>query len=102
MPSKAPLLCIADLLEAPSVRPVNNGVFLICVFGRRKKYSAENCVNMVLTQQNPFFLYSWALLHLTMVKLVLHNVKNFFPIAGLEFNGTLNSPLCYSSLEVSF
>ncbi|KAI6078109.1 DmX-like protein 2 [Aix galericulata] len=29
--------------------------------------------------------YSWALLHLTMVKLVLHNVKNFFPIAGLEF-----------------
>uniref|UniRef100_A0A8C0PMJ3 RAVE complex protein Rav1 C-terminal domain-containing protein n=1 Tax=Canis lupus familiaris TaxID=9615 RepID=A0A8C0PMJ3_CANLF len=24
--------------------------------------------------------YSWALLHLTMVKLVLHNVKNFFPI----------------------
>ncbi|XP_071611297.1 dmX-like protein 2 isoform X3 [Heliangelus exortis] len=29
--------------------------------------------------------YSWALLHLTMVKLVLHNIKNFFPIAGLEF-----------------
>uniref|UniRef100_A0A8V5HIJ9 Uncharacterized protein n=1 Tax=Melopsittacus undulatus TaxID=13146 RepID=A0A8V5HIJ9_MELUD len=28
--------------------------------------------------------YSWALLHLTMVKLVLHNIKNFFPIAGLE------------------
>ena len=32
-------------------------------------------------------LNSWALLHLTMVKLVLHNVKNFFPIAGLEFSG---------------
>ncbi|PNI74851.1 DMXL2 isoform 8, partial [Pan troglodytes] len=31
--------------------------------------------------------YSWALLHLTMVKLALHNVKNFFPIAGLEFSG---------------
>ncbi|XP_071611366.1 dmX-like protein 2 [Heliangelus exortis] len=29
--------------------------------------------------------YSWALLRLTMVQLVLHNIKNFFPIAGLEF-----------------
>uniref|UniRef100_A0A803YKD4 Dmx like 2 n=1 Tax=Meleagris gallopavo TaxID=9103 RepID=A0A803YKD4_MELGA len=38
--------------------------------------------------------YSWALLHLTMVKLVLHNVKNFFPIAGLEFNDLpVTSPL---------
>lgn len=32
-------------------------------------------------------LSSWALLHLTMVKLVLHNIKTFFPIAGLEFSG---------------
>ncbi|XP_065589947.1 dmX-like protein 2 isoform X3 [Cyrtonyx montezumae] len=38
--------------------------------------------------------YSWALLHLTMVKLVLHNIKNFFPIAGLEFNDLpVTSPL---------
>ncbi|XP_010160499.1 dmX-like protein 2 isoform X3 [Antrostomus carolinensis] len=38
--------------------------------------------------------YSWALLHLTMVKLVLHNVKNFFPIAGLEFTDLpVTSPL---------
>lgn len=44
-------------------------------------------------QPNLFFLYSWALLHLTMVKLVLHNIKNFFPIAGLEIAGMLNSAL---------
>uniref|UniRef100_F7AW56 Dmx like 2 n=1 Tax=Callithrix jacchus TaxID=9483 RepID=F7AW56_CALJA len=38
--------------------------------------------------------YSWALLHLTMVKLALHNVKNFFPIAGLEFSELpVTSPL---------
>ncbi|XP_010153929.1 PREDICTED: dmX-like protein 2 isoform X3 [Eurypyga helias] len=38
--------------------------------------------------------YSWALLHLTMVKLVLHNVKSFFPIAGLEFTDLpVTSPL---------
>ncbi|XP_004639054.1 dmX-like protein 2 isoform X2 [Octodon degus] len=38
--------------------------------------------------------YSWALLHLTMVKLVLHNVKHFFPIAGLEFSELpVTSPL---------
>ncbi|XP_012861790.1 dmX-like protein 2 [Echinops telfairi] len=38
--------------------------------------------------------YSWALLHLTMVKLVIHNVKNFFPIAGLEFSELpVTSPL---------
>ncbi|XP_042108396.1 dmX-like protein 2 isoform X4 [Ovis aries] len=38
--------------------------------------------------------YSWALLHLTMVKLALHNVRNFFPIAGLEFSELpVTSPL---------
>ncbi|XP_006831710.1 PREDICTED: dmX-like protein 2 isoform X3 [Chrysochloris asiatica] len=38
--------------------------------------------------------YSWALLHLAMVKLVLHNVRNFFPIAGLEFSELpVTSPL---------
>lgn len=58
-----------------------------------EKYSADNYVNLVLTQLNLLFLYSWALLHLTMVKLVLHNVKNFFPIAGLEFTGMLNAAL---------
>ncbi|XP_078097474.1 dmX-like protein 2 isoform X2 [Mustelus asterias] len=29
--------------------------------------------------------YSWALIRLGMVKLALNNVRNFFPIAGLEF-----------------
>uniref|UniRef100_A0A8C3F913 Dmx like 2 n=1 Tax=Chrysemys picta bellii TaxID=8478 RepID=A0A8C3F913_CHRPI len=29
--------------------------------------------------------YSWALIHLAIVKLALYNIKNFFPIAGLEF-----------------
>lgn len=41
-------------------------------------------------EENFFFcppLNSWSLLHLAMVKLVLHNVKNFFPIAGVEFSG---------------
>ncbi|XP_064151285.1 dmX-like protein 2 isoform X10 [Loxodonta africana] len=38
--------------------------------------------------------YSWALLHLTLVKLALHNLKNFFPIAGLEFSELpVTSPL---------
>ncbi|KAF6351127.1 Dmx like 2 [Rhinolophus ferrumequinum] len=38
--------------------------------------------------------YSWSLLHLAMVKLVLHNVKNFFPIAGVEFSELpVTSPL---------
>ncbi|KAF6129737.1 Dmx like 2 [Phyllostomus discolor] len=38
--------------------------------------------------------YSWALLHLAMVKLILYNVKNFFPIAGLEFSELpVTSPL---------
>uniref|UniRef100_A0A8C6D9K5 Dmx like 2 n=1 Tax=Moschus moschiferus TaxID=68415 RepID=A0A8C6D9K5_MOSMO len=38
--------------------------------------------------------YSWALLHLTMVKLALYNVRNFFPIAGLEFSELpVTSPL---------
>uniref|UniRef100_A0A8D0L678 Dmx like 2 n=1 Tax=Sphenodon punctatus TaxID=8508 RepID=A0A8D0L678_SPHPU len=38
--------------------------------------------------------YSWALIHLTMVKLTLHNIKNFFPIAGLEFSDLpVTSPL---------
>ncbi|XP_073159982.1 dmX-like protein 2 isoform X6 [Lepidochelys kempii] len=29
--------------------------------------------------------YSWSLIHLVIVKLALYNIKNFFPIAGLEF-----------------
>ncbi|XP_074090781.1 dmX-like protein 2 [Macrotis lagotis] len=38
--------------------------------------------------------YSWALIHLAMVKLALHNVRNFFPIAGLEFSDLpVTSPL---------
>ncbi|XP_043932298.1 dmX-like protein 2 [Protopterus annectens] len=30
--------------------------------------------------------YSWSLLRLAVVKLALYNVKNFFPVAGLEFS----------------
>ncbi|KAH0619962.1 hypothetical protein JD844_014434 [Phrynosoma platyrhinos] len=38
--------------------------------------------------------YSWALIHLAMVKLALHNVKTFFPIAGLEISDLpVTSPL---------
>uniref|UniRef100_A0A5F8H1E5 Dmx like 2 n=1 Tax=Monodelphis domestica TaxID=13616 RepID=A0A5F8H1E5_MONDO len=38
--------------------------------------------------------YSWALIHLAMVKLALHNVRNFFPIVGLEFSDLpVTSPL---------
>ncbi|MBN3287732.1 DMXL2 protein, partial [Polyodon spathula] len=38
--------------------------------------------------------YSWALLRLVLVKLALHNVKNFFPVAGLEFSELpVTSPL---------
>nr|XP_016852002.1 PREDICTED: dmX-like protein 2 isoform X2 [Anolis carolinensis] len=38
--------------------------------------------------------YSWALIHLAMVKLALQNVKTFFPIAGLEISDLpVTSPL---------
>ncbi|XP_019359750.1 PREDICTED: dmX-like protein 2 isoform X3 [Gavialis gangeticus] len=38
--------------------------------------------------------YSWALLHLAMVKLALHNIKSFFPVVGLEFSDLpVTSPL---------
>uniref|UniRef100_A0A8C0PII8 RAVE complex protein Rav1 C-terminal domain-containing protein n=1 Tax=Canis lupus familiaris TaxID=9615 RepID=A0A8C0PII8_CANLF len=40
-----------------------------------------------------FPLNSWALLHLTMVKLVLHNVKNFFPIQDDIFYCLLELPV---------
>ncbi|XP_015198420.2 dmX-like protein 2 isoform X3 [Lepisosteus oculatus] len=38
--------------------------------------------------------YSWALMRLAMVKLALHNIRTFFPVAGLEFADLpVNSPL---------
>ncbi|XP_061451731.1 dmX-like protein 2 isoform X6 [Rhineura floridana] len=38
--------------------------------------------------------YSWALIHLVMVKLALNNIKNFFPITGLEISDLpVTSPL---------
>ncbi|XP_044294884.1 dmX-like protein 2 isoform X2 [Varanus komodoensis] len=38
--------------------------------------------------------YSWALIHLAMVKLALNNIKNFFPITGLEISDLpVTSPL---------
>lgn len=69
----------------------------LCIW-QKENNILQITVNVVLTQLNLFFLYSWALLHLTMVKLVLHNVKNFFPIAGLEFTGMLNCILHFSFL----
>ncbi|KAJ8777071.1 hypothetical protein J1605_001230 [Eschrichtius robustus] len=53
-------------------------------------YFVAKTTKVLFVNRDFFFfvpLNSWALLHLTMVKLVLHNVKNFFPIAGLEFSG---------------
>uniref|UniRef100_A0AAV2LNI5 RAVE complex protein Rav1 C-terminal domain-containing protein n=1 Tax=Knipowitschia caucasica TaxID=637954 RepID=A0AAV2LNI5_KNICA len=39
--------------------------------------------------------YSWALIRLVMIKLAYHNVKNFLPLAGLEFTDLpVSSPLC--------
>ncbi|KAI5611383.1 dmX-like protein 2, partial [Silurus asotus] len=44
--------------------------------------------------------YSWCLIRLVMVKLALHNIKNFLPIAGLDFTELpVSSPLCNSVLK---
>nr|XP_033775682.1 dmX-like protein 2 isoform X3 [Geotrypetes seraphini] len=38
--------------------------------------------------------YSWTLIRLVVIKLTLHNVKSFFPVAGLEFSDLpVTSPL---------
>ncbi|XP_078141511.1 dmX-like protein 2 isoform X1 [Centroberyx gerrardi] len=44
--------------------------------------------------------YSWALIRLVMVKLGLHNVKNFLPLTGLDFTDLpVTSPLCNAVLK---
>uniref|UniRef100_A0A3B3ZQL5 RAVE complex protein Rav1 C-terminal domain-containing protein n=1 Tax=Periophthalmus magnuspinnatus TaxID=409849 RepID=A0A3B3ZQL5_9GOBI len=44
--------------------------------------------------------YSWALIRLVMIKLAYHNVKNFLPLAGLEFTDLpVSSPLCNAVLK---
>ncbi|KAM8876088.1 dmX-like protein 2 isoform 2-T2 [Synchiropus picturatus] len=44
--------------------------------------------------------YSWALIRLVMVKLAHHNVKNFLPLAGLDFTDLpVTSPLCNAVLK---
>ncbi|XP_022542730.2 dmX-like protein 2 isoform X3 [Astyanax mexicanus] len=44
--------------------------------------------------------YSWALIRLVMVKLGLHNVKTFLPLAGLDFTDLpVTSPLCNAVLK---
>uniref|UniRef100_A0AAY4EI42 RAVE complex protein Rav1 C-terminal domain-containing protein n=1 Tax=Denticeps clupeoides TaxID=299321 RepID=A0AAY4EI42_9TELE len=44
--------------------------------------------------------YSWALIRLVMVKLALHNVKNFLPLAGLDFADLpVTSPLSNAVLK---
>uniref|UniRef100_A0AAR2JDI0 RAVE complex protein Rav1 C-terminal domain-containing protein n=1 Tax=Pygocentrus nattereri TaxID=42514 RepID=A0AAR2JDI0_PYGNA len=44
--------------------------------------------------------YSWSLIRLVMVKLGLHNVKIFLPIAGLDFTDLpVTSPLCNAVLK---
>nr|XP_014347443.1 PREDICTED: dmX-like protein 2 isoform X3 [Latimeria chalumnae] len=39
-----------------------------------------------ILEHSDFNSYSWALVRLAVVKLALHNVKNFFPITGLELS----------------
>ncbi|KAF7662202.1 hypothetical protein LDENG_00243090 [Lucifuga dentata] len=44
--------------------------------------------------------YSWALIRVVMVKLALHNVKNFLPLAGLDFTELpVTSPLSNAVLK---
>ncbi|XP_048359644.1 dmX-like protein 1 isoform X1 [Sphaerodactylus townsendi] len=45
--------------------------------------------------------YSWSLMRLSMVQLVLHNLKIFYPLAGHDLSDLpVSSPLCHSVLKV--
>ncbi|XP_043915100.1 dmX-like protein 1 [Protopterus annectens] len=44
--------------------------------------------------------YSWSLMRLAMVQLVLHNLKSFYPMAGHDLSELpVSSPLCHSILK---
>ncbi|OCU02216.1 dmX-like protein 1 isoform X4 [Xenopus laevis] len=44
--------------------------------------------------------YSWALMRLAMVQLVLYNLKSFYPLAGHELSELpVNSPLCHAIMK---
>lgn len=47
-------------------------------------------------------IFSWTLIRLAMVKLGIQNLKNFFPIAGLELTGLLHSGLDYEDHNMNF
>ncbi|XP_038625852.1 dmX-like protein 1 isoform X1 [Tachyglossus aculeatus] len=45
--------------------------------------------------------YSWSLMRLAMVQLVLHNLKTFYPLAGHDLSELpVSSPLCHAVLKV--
>uniref|UniRef100_A0A672V457 DmX-like protein 1 n=1 Tax=Strigops habroptila TaxID=2489341 RepID=A0A672V457_STRHB len=44
--------------------------------------------------------YSWSLMRLTMVQLVLHNLKTFYPLAGHDLSELpVSSPICHAVLK---
>ncbi|XP_066557486.1 dmX-like protein 2 isoform X2 [Amia ocellicauda] len=50
--------------------------------------------NTQITEHSDPNSYSWTLIRVVMVKLALHNVKNFFPVTGIEFSDLpVTSPL---------
>ncbi|XP_076849811.1 dmX-like protein 2 isoform X3 [Brachyhypopomus gauderio] len=56
--------------------------------------------NTQITEHSDPNSYSWCLIRLVMVKLALHNVKTFLPIAGLDFTDLpVTSPLCNAVLK---
>ncbi|XP_054842281.1 dmX-like protein 1 isoform X3 [Eublepharis macularius] len=45
--------------------------------------------------------YSWSLMRLAMVQLVLHSLKSFYPLVGHDLSGLpVSSPLCHAVLKV--
>uniref|UniRef100_A0A6J0SL40 DmX-like protein 1 isoform X4 n=1 Tax=Pogona vitticeps TaxID=103695 RepID=A0A6J0SL40_9SAUR len=45
--------------------------------------------------------YSWSLMRLAMVQLVLHNLKTFYPLAGHDLSELpVSSPLCHAVLKI--
>ncbi|XP_019410499.1 PREDICTED: dmX-like protein 1 isoform X3 [Crocodylus porosus] len=44
--------------------------------------------------------YSWSLMRLTMIQMVLHNLKTFYPLAGHDLSELpVSSPLCHAVLK---
>uniref|UniRef100_A0A8C9RST4 Dmx-like 2 n=1 Tax=Scleropages formosus TaxID=113540 RepID=A0A8C9RST4_SCLFO len=56
--------------------------------------------NTQMTEHSDPNSYSWALIRLVMVKLILHSVKSFLPITGLDFTDLpVSSPLVNAVLK---